>query len=122
MANEDKKDFNAMLHDSKDMPKFQTITDQKSIEKYGGSRMYFAPPIEYDKVMKLIPYGKVITVGKIREYFAKLNGADFTEPITAGIFVSIAAQGVSGRQVHKGVAGGSQRRGSVAPPVMIGTD
>ena len=40
MANEDKKDFNAMLHDSKDMPKFQTITDQKSIEKYGGSRMY----------------------------------------------------------------------------------
>ena len=56
MANEDKKDFNAMLHDSKDMPKFQIITDQKSIEKYGGSRMYFAPPIEYDKVMKLIPY------------------------------------------------------------------
>ena len=52
MANEDKKDFNAMLHDSKDMPKFQTSTDQKSIEKYGGSRMYFAPPIDYDKVMK----------------------------------------------------------------------
>ena len=25
------------------------------------------------------------------EYFAKENGADFTEPITAGIFVSIAA-------------------------------
>ena len=25
------------------------------------------------------------------KYFAKLNGADFTEPITAGIFVSIAA-------------------------------
>lgn len=32
MANEDKKDFNAMLYDSKDMPKFQTITDEKSIE------------------------------------------------------------------------------------------
>ena len=91
MANEDKKDFNAMLHDNKDMPKFQTITDKKSIEKYGGNKMYFAPPIDYDKVMKQIPYGKIITVGKIREYFAKLNGADFTEPITAGIFVSIAA-------------------------------
>ena len=36
-------------------------------------------------------YGKVITVGKIREYFAQLNGADFTESITAGIFVAIAA-------------------------------
>ena len=91
MANEEKKDFNGMLHDNKDMPKFQTITDQKSIEKYGGSRMYFAPPIDYDNVMKKIPCGKVITVGKIREYFAKLNDADFTEPITAGIFVSIAA-------------------------------
>ena len=34
----------------------------------------------------------------------------------------LAAQGVSERQVHKGVAGGSQRRGSVASPVMIGAD
>lgn len=91
MANEDKKDFNAMLHDSKDMPKFQTITDQSSIEKYGGSKMYFAPPIDYDKAMKRIPYGKLMTVGKIQEYFAKQNHADFTEPITAGIFVSIVA-------------------------------
>ena len=33
----------------------------------------------------------MITVGKIREFFAKENDADFTEPITAGIFVSIAA-------------------------------
>ena len=31
MANEDKKDFNAMLHDSKDMPKFQIITDRKAL-------------------------------------------------------------------------------------------
>lgn len=91
MANEEKKDFNAMLHDSKDMPKFQTITDRKSIEKYGGSKMFFAPPIEYDRIMKQIPYGKVITVGLIREYFARQNGADFTDSITAGIFVSIAA-------------------------------
>lgn len=91
MANEEKKDFNAMLHDSKDMPKIQVITDEKSIEKYGGDRMYFAPPVDYDKVMKRIPYGKVITITKIREYFAKVNDADFTGPITAGIFVSIAA-------------------------------
>lgn len=91
MAQEDQKDFNAMLKDSKDMPKIQIITDEKSIKKYGGSRMYFAPPMDYDKVMKRVPYGKVITVGKIREYFARQNQADFTEPITAGIFVSISA-------------------------------
>lgn len=91
MANEDKKDFNAMLHDSKDMPKLQIITDEKSIKKYGGNKMYFAPPIDYDTIMKQIPYGKIITIGTIRAYFAAQNQADFTEPITAGIFVSIAA-------------------------------
>ena len=53
--------------------------------------MYIAPPIAYDRVMKLVPFGKLLTVGSIREYFAKQSGADFTEPITAGVFVSIAA-------------------------------
>lgn len=91
MAHEDQKDFNAMLHDSKDMPKIQIITDRKSIEKYGGNRMYFAPPVDYDTVMKRVPFGRVVTVGTIRGYLAQKNGADFTEPITAGIFVSIAA-------------------------------
>ena len=101
MANEDKKDFNAMLYDSKDMPKVQIITDEKSIEKYGGDRMYFAPPIAYDKVMRRVPFGKLLTVGEIREYFAKKNGADFTEPITAGIFVSIAAWASEQRENDK---------------------
>lgn len=91
MANEDKKDFNAMLNDAKDMPKFQTVTDPKSKSKYGGDKMFFAPPAAYDRVMKTVPFGSVLTIGKIREYFAKMSGADFTEPITAGIFVSIAA-------------------------------
>lgn len=91
MANEDKKDFNAMLHDSRDMPKFQTVTDQKTIDRYGGDRMYFAPPIDYDRVMREVPTGKLVTVPQIRAYFAQQNGADFTEPMTAGIFVNIAA-------------------------------
>lgn len=91
MAGESKKDFNKMLLDDKDMPKTVEITDEKSIEKYGGRRMYFAPPREYDAVMRLVPEGRVITVGDIRGYFAAKNDADFTEPITAGIFCSIAA-------------------------------
>ena len=53
--------------------------------------MYFAPPIDYDRIMRLVPFGKLLTVGAIRDYFARQNGADFTEPITAGIFVSIVA-------------------------------
>ena len=77
MANEASKDFNAMLQDSKGMPKIQIITDEKSIEKYG--------------VMRQVPEGKLITVGELRVYFARQNQADFTDPITAGIFVSICA-------------------------------
>lgn len=101
MANEEKKDFNAMLRDSKDMPKVQLITDQKSIEKYGGERMYFAPPMDYDRAMKRVPWGKVTTVGELRAYFARKSGADFTEPITAGIFVSIAAWASEQREEDK---------------------
>lgn len=91
MANEEKKDFNAMLHRETDMPKIQVVTDEATIKKYGGERMYFAPPVTYDEIMKKVPFGKVITVGAVREYLAKKNDADFTDPITAGIFVSIAA-------------------------------
>ncbi len=91
MADEEKKDFNAMLRKETGMPKIQIITDEAAIQKYGGSRMFFAPPLAYDAIMKTIPYGKVTTVGEIRAYFARQNQADFTDPITAGIFVSIAA-------------------------------
>lgn len=91
MANEDKKDFNAMLLRENGMPKIQLVTDAATIQKYGGERMYFAPPRTYDALMKTVPYGKLLTVGQLREYLAKANGADFTDPITAGIFVSIAA-------------------------------
>ena len=72
-----------------------------AVQKYGGDRMYFAPPIDYDKVMRQVPRGMVLTVGKIREYFARESGADFTEPITAGIFVSIVAYYLSARRTFR---------------------
>ena len=84
MANEDKKDFNAMLHRTTDMPRIQLVTDAATVQKYGGARMYFAPAADYDAVMKRVPFGKVLTVGKIREYFARKNGADFTDPKVMG--------------------------------------
>ncbi len=76
MANEDKKDFNAMLHDSKDMPKMKIITDTESIKNYGGSRMYFAPPIDYDTLMRRVPFGKVTTVGELRRFRRVSHGAE----------------------------------------------
>lgn len=91
MANENKKDFNFMLKNNKDMPKIQIVADEKTIKKYGGNKMFFAPPIYYDALMKRVPQGKLITVEQIREYLAKKNHADFTDPMTAGIFINIVA-------------------------------
>lgn len=91
MAHEAQKDFNSMLNNSKDMPKIQVVIDEKTIRKYGGTKMFFAPPLYYDELMKKVPSGKLLTVGQMREHLAKNNNADFTDPMTAGIFVNIAA-------------------------------
>lgn len=91
MANENKKDFNSMMNNNKDMPKIQIVTDGKTIRKYGGTKMFFAPPIYYDELMKEVPKGKLLTVGQMRAYLAKKHHADFTDPMTAGIFVNIVA-------------------------------
>ena len=91
MANENKKDFNAMLNNKKDMPKIVTITDPKGIKKWGGETMVIAPPLDYDEIMKKIPKGKVITTNEIRKYIALKNNVDITCPLTAGIFINICA-------------------------------
>lgn len=91
MANENKKDFNAMLKNNKDMPKIQIVKDEKTIQKYSGTKMFFAPPLYYDELMKKVPKGSLITISIMRDYLAKNNNADFTDPMTAGIFVNIVA-------------------------------
>ena len=91
MANEEKKDFNAMLRRDNGMPRIQTVTDKAAIRTYGGSRMLLAPPLAYDALMRRVPAGKLTTTGELRAYLARENRADFTDPMTAGIFVSIAA-------------------------------
>ena len=87
-----KKNANQKLNDSKDFPRVEVLTDPKAIMRYGGSRMLIAPPIEYDTLMKNIPYGKLTTTDRMRDFLAKKHDADFTCPLTCGIFVNIAAQ------------------------------
>ena len=90
MSNE-KKDFNAMMKNNKDMPKTQIVADEKTIKQYDGTKMFFAPPLYYDELMKKVPKGKLVTVSQMRDYLAKKNNADFTDHMTAGIFVNIVA-------------------------------
>ena len=91
MTQEAQKDFNAMLRQPRDMPRVQTVTDPGTIAKYGGSRMLLAPPLAYDAVMRTVPFGRLTTAGEIRAHLARRHQADFTDPMTAGIFISMAA-------------------------------
>ncbi|NLD49437.1 MAG: methylated DNA-protein cysteine methyltransferase [Clostridiaceae bacterium] len=86
------KSFNQKLQDSKDMPKISEISDPKAVKMYGGTKLLIAPPLAYDEIMRKVPEGKVITSDYIRSYLAKKHGADNTCPLTAGIFINIAAQ------------------------------
>ncbi len=90
MSKENSKDFNLMMHNSKDMPKIVFLKGD-AIKKWGGEKMIIAPPLFYDKVMKQVPSGKIITINEIRKYIACKNNADITCPLTAGIFINICA-------------------------------
>ena len=84
MAKEETKDFNAMLHRDTDMPKIQIITDPAVIQKYGGEKMYFAPPLVYDEIMRSVPRGKLLTVGHIRAHLAKEKRGGLYRPHHSG--------------------------------------
>ena len=86
-----RKTYNEKLGDSKNMPVVETVSDPRTVARFGGERMLLAPPLEYDAIMKRVPEGKIITSDRIREYLAKKHNADYTCQLTAGIFINIAA-------------------------------
>lgn len=90
MANEDKKDFNAKMNDSKNLPKIVKL-DSEAAKKWGGKTMVVAPPIDYNEYMKKVPKGKLITTDILRKTMAKKYKTDITCPLTCGIFVNICA-------------------------------
>lgn len=87
-----RKTFNEKLHTAGDLPKVEDISDQpNAVERWGGTKMYIAAPMQYNDVMAKIPEDKLTTSVDIRTYLAKNAKADFTCPLTAGIFINVAA-------------------------------
>lgn len=86
-----KKTYNEKLSGSKNVPTVKVLTDPRAVARFGGERMLIAPPLTYDEMMKQVPKGKLITTDSIRDCLAKKHSADFTCPLTCGIFVNIAA-------------------------------
>jgi hypothetical protein len=58
----------------------------------GRGRMLIPKPLDVDALMRKIPKGKLATVEQIRERLAKDYDADFSCPMTTGIFIRIAAE------------------------------
>ena len=55
-------------------------------------KMLIPRPLDVDALMRKIERGKLATVAQIRERLARDCGADFACPMTAGIFMRIAAE------------------------------
>ena len=85
-----KKTFNEKLVSSGDLPKVVKL-DARLMERYKAKTMIIAAPVEYDQLMKKIPKGKLITIDRMMVYMAKKHKAGCACPMTAGIFVNIAA-------------------------------
>jgi len=86
-----RKTWRDKLYRSSDLPKIEPITGKMG-GKRGKGMMVTPAPAEVDEIMWMVPQGKLITIGKIREMIATRHEASVTCPVTTGIFAWIAAQ------------------------------
>jgi alkylated DNA nucleotide flippase Atl1 len=58
---------------------------------FPAGRMLIASPLEIQRIVLQIPAGRVLTTGDLRAALAARFEADYTCPVTTGIFLRIAA-------------------------------
>jgi len=69
-----------------------TLANPAMEKRFGKGKMFIATPLLVDAQIRKVKKGKLVTTGIIRERLAKEVGADFTCPLTTGIFINIAAR------------------------------
>lgn len=67
-------------------------TDKKFADIPAGSRMLIATPLIVDAYIRDIPKGHFTPISQLRKDLAAEYNAEYTCPVTAGIFVRIAAE------------------------------
>ena len=85
-----KKSWREKLADDKGLPKVCDVQAGKGV-RAGAGRMVIAAPREVNALMRQVPKGRVVTINELRATLARKHKADFTCPITTGIFSWIAA-------------------------------
>jgi alkylated DNA nucleotide flippase Atl1 len=96
-----KKSWVEKLHDTKDFPRVEVITEKMS-KRWGTGTVVIPSPLEVDSLMKSVPEGKLVTINQIREALARKHKATISCPITTGIFARIAA-GAAEEQKQQGI-------------------
>jgi len=96
-----KKSWVEKLHDTKDFPRVEVITEKMS-KRWGLGTVVIPSPLEVDALMKSVPKGKLVTINQIREFLAKKHKATISCPITTGIFARTAA-GAAEEQKQQGI-------------------
>jgi hypothetical protein len=87
-----KKSYNEKLQHNGDLPKVESIVGTKQAERLKAETMLIAAPREYDALMKRVPAGCLTTIDRMMAHLAAQYSADTACPMTAGIFVNIAAK------------------------------
>jgi hypothetical protein len=85
-----KKTWTEKLHCDKE-PKIKRI-DFNFADIPANSNMFIATPQIIDNYIKQIPKGKIVSVQTMRKDLAIENKADYTCPVTTGIFLRIVAE------------------------------
>jgi alkylated DNA nucleotide flippase Atl1 len=85
-----RKSWVEKLHDSRDLPKVEKITEKMS-KRWGTGTVVIPAPLEVDALMRRVPEGKLVTVNGLREALAKKHKATIGCPMTTGIFAWVAA-------------------------------
>lgn len=69
----------------------EILTEDKS-KAYPAGRMLIPTPKAVDAIVSTIPKGELLTTDRLRKILAAQNNADYTCPLTTGIFLRIAAE------------------------------
>ena len=93
-----RKSWQEKLEDNKGFPKILELKPnfpcRRALEKMGaemGDSVVLAPGLEVNEMMKKVPRGKLITLGRVCEKLARKHKVKYCCTLTTGIFITIAA-------------------------------
>lgn len=92
--------------DHADPPRVELQTEARSAA-FPAGKMLISSPRELDALIHKIPEGRVLTLGALRATLARAHRADYTCPLTTGIFLRIVGEAAEEERAAKG--------GDVAP-------